>query len=793
MKSRYLYSIGVCAIAIASQTAAAAQSSPGTETQAGSDVQTEPAAVEEPATKNDAGLEDIVVTAQRRSENLQRAAIAVSSVGGEAIRSASVVNPSQLTAIIPSLQISPLASSFNFYLRGVGNVNGNPLSESAIAFNYGGVYIGRPASSSAFFYDIERMEVLKGPQGTLYGRNATGGAINVIPKAPTYDFGGEFHLEVGNYGTVNAQAAVNVPLSSKAALRVAGFAARHDGYNRDGTDDQDDMGGRIQLLVEPTDDLKINIMADYASIGGNGTGATPIALGIDNRDGIGSPAGQAFYQAQIHVLGGRNFLPIPPISFQDNKFAGISSTIDWRTGIGTFTVIPAYRWSRIDSQTTSPGFVTTELSTTKETSLEARFASDPSRPLKLLLGGYYYDADTSVPLFMVNNQFDYTRQTFTTHNRSAATFGRITYEILPTLRVNTGVRYTHERKTLSGTDLILDRICLGGIGACPNAVGFPFGDRTVPAFTSLPDGTILPQFGADGTIQVGTQFAANRKVSVNRVTWRAGIDWDVGPDSLLYASYETGFKSGGFFFTHDQGVYRPEKIKAWTIGSKNRFLDDRLQLNLEAFWWTYIDQQISHVAVDSANTAVFVTENVGKATIRGVEADLQYLVAPQTLLSADVQFLDAKYDDFVYQFPNFGAPPATTCPFTLGGANYAIDCSGLRPPMSPKWTINLGIEQTFELANTGEVVLNGRMHYQSMTLTSLEFLPEEYQSSYATFDAAITYKSPANRFSIGAFINNITDKTVLGGSFIPPFSINSFSVGILRPPRTYGIRTGFKF
>lgn len=795
MRAAFLCSVAAGPLLIWS-SAASAQDVVTTSTAAATALQTgAPADDSAPVTAEPAsseGLEDIVVTAQRRAENLQRAAVAVSSVGGDLLQSASIVSPTQLTAVVPALQIAPSNSSFNFYLRGVGNVNGNALSESAIAFNFGGVYVGRPASTAAYFYDLERVEVLKGPQGTLYGRNATGGAINLIPKAPDYEFGGTLTAEYGNYDTLNLQGAINLPLSDKAAVRASGFVARHDGYLKDGTDDQKDYGGRLQAVFEPGDNLKIALLADYAHQGGRGGGATPVALGVNRRDGISSPAGQAFYESQVHSLGGRNFVGIPSVQYQDNDFFGVSATVDLKTDIGTFTIIPAYRRSEIDARSSTVGFVITEKDVTKEKSVEARFASEDLGPVKILVGGYYYDSDIVSPLFRVNNQFDLVSQNFRTGTSSQALFGRLTYEIDPSFRVTGGVRYTHEKKYLEGNHLSLTRVCLGGFGACPTAQPFDFLDSN-PAVTVLPDGTVLPEVRPDGTIQVGSLIPRDLSVKFNRVTWRVGADWDVGPNSLLYASYETGFKSGGFFFTHDEGIYRPENIRAWTLGSKNRFFDNRVQLNLEAFYWTYKDQQISHVALDSQGTAVLPTENIGKATIRGIEAEAKFLATETTLLGVDFQYLDAKYDDFTYSVPNFGAPPYTTCPAVLAGVNYTVDCSGRRPPQAPKFTVNLSAEQTIPLPSDAEIKLTGRLHYQSTTLTSLEFVPEEYQSGYTTLDASVMYKSAGGRFSIGAFANNLTNRTVKAGTFIPPFSITGFAVALLRPPRTYGIRVGLDF
>ena len=232
-------------------------------------------------------LQDIVVTAQRRAENLQRAAIAATAVSGDLLREAGVSNPRALTTLVPALQVSSANGPYsNFYLRGVGNYNGNSLSEAAVAFNYDGVFIGRPSSTTGFFYDLERVEVLKGPQGTLYGRNATGGAINVIPRRPDLNFSAEASAEYGNYDAVRLDAAINVPLAANAALRASGIVVRHDGYMDDGTDDQKDYGGRLQLRLDATPDLKLVVGLDYFHQAGNGIGSTPVDLGVGNRDGL---------------------------------------------------------------------------------------------------------------------------------------------------------------------------------------------------------------------------------------------------------------------------------------------------------------------------------------------------------------------------------------------------------------------------------------------------------------------------------------------------------------------------
>ena len=223
-------------------------------------------------------------------------------------------------------------------------------------------------------------------------------------------------------------------------------------------------------------------------------------------------------------------------------------------------------------------------------------------------------------------------------------------------------------------------------------------------------------------------------------------------------------------------------------------MDGRLQLNGELFYWKYRDQQISHLGFDSTGAVIFPTENVGAATMKGGEIELEFLPWDNTLLTADLQYLDAEYNNFIYTTPNTngGIGNGTSCPNAAAPALvYTIDCSGFTPPNSPKWTINLGIQQTFPLANGGNIVAQARMHYQSKALTGLEFLAAEEQDAYAMVDASLTYGAPDDKYFVTAFVNNAFDETVINAAFPTPFSF--FVTGSLRPPRTYGVRAGYRF
>lgn len=740
-------------------------------------------------------LDEVEVTAQRRPESMQRAAVAVGVVTPDEFRKAGVTRPQELTELVPSLQVAATAAPISiFYLRGAGNFTGNALTDAAVAFNVDGVSIGRPHSTAGFFYDLERVEILKGPQGTLYGRNATGGAINVLTQgAVTGEWGGEVSAEFGNEDHVRLDAAVNMPLGQRAAIRAAGFRVDHDGYLNDGMDEQDDRGARMSLLVEPNETLSIRLTADYYDQRGRGPGSTPVALDPDNRFGISSPQSDAYLGGQRHAIAGRNFNPIPPTQKLDNQFWGTSATLEWATSAGTFTVIPAYRESHLDTVGTAAGVTVTTVEDDEQTSIEARFASSRDHGLQYIVGAYYFDERNEIPLFVPNTQYAMSVQQYETGVESLAAFGRLTWELTESLRATLGARYTDEDKFFRGVFESAVRLCPPvPVASCPNAARIPADQVT--SIVTFPPGssTAIPQFNPlDGTLTVGFRILADEKESFSNWTWRAALDWDATERNFLFASFETGFKSGGFFFSSDEQTFQPEHLEAYTLGSRNRLFGDRLQINVEAFYWRYDGQQISTIMQDSLGATNLGTRNVGNATMKGVEVETEWLATDSTRLSVDAQYLDAVYDDFRYVTPLSSGPPVTGCAVTPGAQGFQVDCSGRRAPHAPEWTVNLAAEHAFRLRNDARIVAGARLRYQSKTLTGLDFTPLEYQDDYVTLSASITYATGDDRYYVTAFGNNLTDKTIIGSTFQPPFG--SFVVGTMRPPRLIGMRVGTRF
>lgn len=796
----------------------------------------QPAAAQVEATEPETviGLEEIVVTAQHRTESSQRAAVALDVVSTSELENAGIVNSSTLNAAVPALYITRGGgANTSYFIRGVGNFTNNGYTDPAVAFNVDSVYLGRPGSTIGAFYDLERIEVLKGPQGTLYGRNATGGAVNVIPAKPVPgEWAGRVAVGYGNYNAFDAEGSVNVPVGQDGALRVSGKLVDRDGYNADGTGDEKGHALRVQLLANLTPDLTFRVSGNYSHVGGVGVGGTythainlspgsqatatspanytVVPTGFDPRSGLHSPSNAAFFAQR--VLGGPRINPGPlAYPFMDNDYYGANAEITWKTGIGTVTVIPAYNSAQVRSLFNGPAFRGGLVHEDSEQfSLEARIAGERIGPFDWLLGAFYFDENVegrqNFSQYTVNSF-----QVFDADNTSSAVFGRLTLNATDRLRVVGGIRYTRDKKQFVGAGRNLIQICTrpaGCLGGPSVPVALTFEDLgkqiTLP---TLPGPANSVAFGTSGNRLFFAPLTLNQKLDRSRTTWRGAVEFDVGPQSLLYASHETGFRSGGFNFSLGRESYEPEYIRAWTLGMKNRFFDNRLQLNLELFRWNYTNQQVAHFGIDSTGGNSFFTENIGKSRIQGIDLDLQFRATTTTLLRGSVQVLDNKLTSFVYNTQrnttNNALPPAVGCstspgtapiPGSTTGATstvWVVDCSGQNGFNSPKLAVNGGIEQTFALGDY-ELVATVDGRYRSNRMTSFEFLAFQNSGSDFSADASLRFGPRDGNWSVTGFMQNI------GNRLIPTLSQFAGTTGNVvvtnyAPPRTYGVRASVSF
>lgn len=715
-----------------------------------------PAAAQQSAATqaDDGALEDIVITAERVESSSQRSALAITAVEGDALNRAGVTKVTDLVKLVPGLEIASAGTLTQVYVRGVGANAASSYAEGAVAVNLDQAYIARPTAIGGVFFDLDRVEIVKGPQGTLYGRNATGGAMNIVTRKPVLgEFGLEGLVEVGNYDAVKLNAAINVPLSDVSAARIAGQYVKHDGYLSDGYNDDDSLSLRGHVLFEPSDRFSLLVSSDYYRQKGMGQSW---AIYSQRNDWIGpsDPRSQALFSAAAlgrygPALGSQ--IPLPQNNgYVDNDTFDIRATLTWDLDFADLTIVPDYRRSTVDTIFYPNGVLGAIKDVAKQRSLEVRL-SDKRDNLTWVVGGYYFHETQ-------DTFYSYTQGLFNQEvygdldSKNFALFGQATYSLTPDFRVTGGARYTKENKGQLGTVFCSALFC------------------------PLP----------------GVRVPFDGDLSFDNISWKFGAEFDVAPQSMAYASVSRGYKGGGFSPIVAPNTFGSEKLTAYVIGIKNRFLDNRLQVNLEGFYWDYIGQQVGFLSSGQIAPGqignVFVTENIGKSTIKGFDLDVAVQASSTIRLGARIGYLDATADDFVY---TPASVPASACDISGAPPRVNVDCSGRDLPRSPEWSGTLTYDQTIPLGNEAELLINIGSRFSSSYSSSIFYLPQHRQGSYTRTDMSLTYVAPENRWSLGAFVNNIEDKAVV--TMAGTFSLMRVDYVNLQPPRTYGLRATINF
>jgi iron complex outermembrane receptor protein len=769
-------------------------------------------------------LEEIIVTAQRTDERLQRIPVPVSALSSKIVERAGVTELANLTQLVPAVQITRVAGPYNtISLRGVSSTVTNQFGDPAVQVNFDQVPQARATGGVGQFFDLERVEVVKGPQGIFYGRNATGGAINVISKSPVLGkFGASVGLDLGNYAQVIVNGAINVPLGNDLAARVAFQTERRDGFFSDGSGDADTRGIRGSLKWEPSDDFSLVLRADYTRDRSNGTGSTAYCAGPPAGSlpaYVGCPVTGRFYGAPFTSISTQQplinpYYPTGPggsaglgPTFTDNTYYSVSAELNWRVIGGTLTVIPAYHHDGLD-YFLSNGWNYRDQVDHNQYSTEARFASDQTRPIRFVAGIFYfhdkqsggttYDQRFILTPFSVpssgafgvppgtgfpglNNLLEQNQRNLDT---AWAAFGNLTWELTPHLRIAGGIRYTWEKKSTHTLAAFHD-------AAAPDSPYLGTGRKWADPVPSLSP--------ADAA---GHGFVGDGSRSWEDTSYRVGVDWDWRPASMLYATVSTGFKSGGFFIndpTDGIGLtYDPETVTAYTIGSKNQFLGNRLRLNFELFKYDYKNQQVGALLTNTSGKVIYVTANVGVSTMKGAELEGEFLPFRNTLLRGNVQYLDATYDSF--QIPNAFLGPAgvagSRCPAVtqtrFPGATFASDCSGQQMLQAPKWTVQAGIEQTIPLDNGARFVAQADMRWESERELNSGYFLYSRAPSTGQVNASLTYSAPSESWSVTAYARNIGN-TAIPDSINAALNQSGLLATTMRPPRQYGVRLRGKF
>jgi len=702
-------------------------------------------AADTPATEAPAALDEITVTAEKRAENVQKAPSTISVVSGDELVTRGIEDISQATAVFPSVKFGQISGTVHLYIRGIGAEQDRASIDPLSAMTENGITLPREVTGNNL-YDLGAIEVLPGPQSTLYSTSAAGGIVAVRDNRPTKNQEGSLLFETGNFDLKHVTAVENLPINDALAVRVAFDSRNHSGYETSGADSADEIGTRLSALYTPSDAFSAYVFYSYNHTGGQPANTVTLTGNHQFADpkhpwndasctdsGAGAPLGvnplcDPFYigkQSQdfsTNILGGQFDLHLP--GFTVSMIPG--AVVDSGTTLQYFSPFPNY-----------------QVIGDHQYSDELRVTSDSEKPLKWM-GGLYWYQQREYQYFSVNNtlaenltQIDGNPQIWN-EDKTYAAFGQMTYSIVDSFRVTGGLRYSSNFKSANGCN------CSAGGGQ-------------------------------------GVYFTFNHNWP--RLDWKVGLEADIGANGLWYATVQTGFNNGAYQYFNSSGllgpanagpapVVQPSKLVSYSTGTKFRFFDNRLEVNNEIYFYNYKDLLI---APFDDNPAHFGTAfyNADKTEIYGDELDIKYLVTSSDQLTFNFNYNHARAIDFIV-----GDPPT----------NYG----GLQLIEAPDIVADLGFRHTWTAPNGANVEFNLDTHYENGFWGTFDHAPTTHQPAFTRTDSNLTYKSQSGKWNVALFGRNLENRAVIGpGAFVGAGTIGG--VYWLLPPRTYGVRLGINW
>ena len=711
-----------------------------------------------PAAAVPAGLEEIVVTAQRRSERLQNVPVAVTAASAARLAAVGITSTQELSVVTPGLTAPQVAGYAQPHIRGVGSSSNGPGIEPPVATYIDGVYIAAAPASLLTLNNIDRIEVLKGPQGTLFGRNATGGLIQVVTRDPKPDLTGAFNLSYANYRDVTADAYVSGPLADilKADLAVR-YETQQKGWGRNlGTgnpvgDLPHDFAGRTKLLLEPSSRTQVRLAVDYED-----RDSRREAQKIDERQ-IPATFNNPFFGGPF-PQGGKYDVNNDIDQLYRLKAGGASLQIKQDVGSVILQSTTAVRKTRFDfflDLDQQPLNLVNLYGTSrdKQFSQELQLSSSGSSKLTYTAGLFYFYADdrwqsldvnfAPSPISPVPGSPVTIRADDRMRTDSIAGYAQATYELFRDTHLTLGGRYTYERKKLDG----LSSFIVGGIDVHDTAIPDPA--LTIP-----------------------------NSISFKRFNYRVALDHRFGPDILGYISYNTGFKSGGYNLSVPSNApYKPEDIKAAEVGLKTEFFDRKARLNTAAYYYSYKNIQVGRY-IDN-NQSIY---NGAGARIYGADLDGEIIVAQGLTINGGFAYNHARFTSFPladYIIPIDGLIP-------VPGGVVSASAKGNDLPFSPAVTVNIGGDYKITLP-LGAVEANVTYFRASRFFGNADNVSS--QPAYDLINMSISWTASNAHVSAKLWGKNI-------GNTYYATSLVEANQGIIRSngaPRTYGVTVGYRF
>lgn len=688
-------------------------------------------------------LEEVVVTSRKREERLQDVPISANVTSGATLEKASVDNLGELDVYIPNFSIQKTPGNPAIYVRGMGSQPGNLGFEQSVGLFIDGIYAGRSRQFTTPFLDVERVEVLRGPQGALFGKNTVAGAVSITTRGPTQEFeaSSDVTATVSGEKGWDATQIVSGPLSDTLAARLAVKIGENDGWLKNttlGTDQPKRYAAAARLTLDwrPTDKLSLRLKVDGAREEIEGQPMSTVA-----------PGGSKTW-TRATTLGGPDY-------DNTNSFNAVLTgeyAFDSGHVLTSITSHSRFDYAKvIDSDFTAGPFMTSAfLEDFEQTAQELRISSPTGGRLSYIVGAYAHHNEmemtqwTRLTLGPFNGRNE---RLFVQESETFSIYAQAAYDITEQLRATVGLRQTWDKKDADQTR--------SRVGTLP------------PTWITTPLSGSRDEDAFDPSAQLQYTFNA---------------------DAMVYASYSKGSKSGGFVAaqsatTPSQFEYEGETARSYEVGAKLMLLDRRVRLNLAAFDTKFNDLQVS---VFEATTNSFVTGNAASTKTKGVEVELAARLTSALDLTASGSYLDAKYGDFpgagcIYPLPP--TPPGVTCTQNIGGT---------RIPRVPKWALSSTLNLDQPLNDSLRLIGGLTVVYRSGAFQEDNLIPLSYQKGYTKLDLRVGLADANDRWSVAVIAKNLADKRTTSYAFGTPFLAGSETY-VIDPGRVIALQARLQY
>ncbi|WP_158638046.1 TonB-dependent receptor [Sphingomonas ginsenosidivorax] len=778
-RAKYLLmSVSSCPLLSASVAGAQTASPPAVVTAPGASeapAANAPAATTSAQSADQGGVQDIIVTAQKRQETANRVGMSITAASGDDLKLRGITSAIDLVKIVPGFNFTQSNYGAPVYsLRGVGYYDTSLGAPPAVSVYVDEVLLPFSIMSIGATLDLERVEVLKGPQGTLFGANSTGGAVNYIAAKPTSTFKAGFDATYGNFNRLNVGGFVSGPISDTLKARIS-FSNEHSGdwqysYTHDAKRGKSDVFmGRVLLDWTPSDRLKVRINVNGYTDRSDNQAAQLVAV---------LPSAPAVVKAQPLPPGNNRAADWDDLDPYRRKadFLQASVRVDYDINDAMqLTSITAYDTFDRDSVTSADGtrvqnFAAATPGSSRDFGQELRLSGDIDRVRYVLGGSYSYDnvKDSANALADVSSlPFKKSIGTANQKVNTAAIFGNLDYRFTDTLTLQGGVRYTDLHRKFNG--------CLYDSGAGDLAA-----TQSAAASRLLGRPVVFP---AGSCVTLGPDFLPildREKLNEDNVSWRAAINWQVTPRALLYANVSHGYKSGAFPVANATNYLQfaaaiQEDVIAYEAGFKLTAFNRTLQLNGAGFYYDYRNKQLRGRRIDEIFGSLNVLVNVPKSSITGGEIQATLRPAKGLTISAGATYVDSKIRgdflnyDALSQFGNF---------------------SGEALPLTPKWQATGDGQYEFALSSEMRAFVGGSINHQGATHAGLGTNPLFAIPSYTLLDARVGIETPDDRWRLVAFVRNITDKYYWTNTFQSGPNVVIKYTG---QPRTFGATLSYRY